>query len=543
MKKKYILISVLFIAIFSSCDLDKAPLDELNEKTFFDIPSNSFLGLTALYRGNITNGLEFSPSDWWSYQGLIMMEHISDNAFDRRGSNHPLSRISNGTLNATNGVISNYWKASYQRIGYCNRFLSGMEKQEKNEMNKRFIAEARFIRATMYFYLVSYFRDVPLVETILSGEEANNVEKSEGRKILEWCINELESAVSDLPSFINISSEDKGRASKQAALAFMGRVYMLMEDWAEGAKIYKKIIDMGENELSENYQSLFYSTTATNNKENIFYIQYKQDVFGCGLPQHALSAKDGGWSLVNPANGLFEAYEFTDGTAFSYDNPQFDYNMPGKNRDPRLDYTIYYNGAYFMGTEYIIGPDLQGKQNLGYKEETSRTGYMMRKYFEETTTISNLRSYGAVIPVIRYAEILLSYAECMNEIGKMDQVVMDMTINKIRARPDVNMPSKNSKDNITNRDIIRNERRVELAMEGIRYWDLIRWQLAHINLSQDIWGAQCIDSKTYNSTTIKVDPTGNMRWYVGTREFRQDQDYKWPIPQSEQNINPKLRDK
>lgn len=80
-------------------------------------------------------------------------------------------------------------------------------------------------------------------------------------------------------------------------------------------------------------------------------------------------------------------------------------------------------------------------------------------------------------------------------------------------------------------------------MEGIRYWDLIRWQLAHINLSQDIWGAQCIDSKTYNSTTIKVDPTGNMRWYVGTREFRQDQDYKWPIPQSEQNINPKLRDK
>lgn len=538
----YILISILTVVVFPSCDLDKIPLDELNEKTFFDSPSNSFLGVTALYRGNITNGLEFSPSDWWSYQGLIMMEHISDNAFDRRGTNHPLSRISNGTLNATNGVINNYWKASYKRIGYCNRFLLGIEEQEKNEINKRFIAEARFIRATMYFYLASYFKDVPLVETILSGEEANNVEKTKQSEILQWCANEFIIAVNDLPSFADILSKDKGRACKQAALAFLGRTYMFMEKWGEAAKVYEKIIDIGSNELSDNYQSLFYPTTATDNKENIFFIQYKQDLFGCGLPQHAFSAKDGGWSLVNPASGLFESYEFSDGTPFSYGDPKFDYTMPGKNRDPRLDYTIYYNGAYFMGTEYIIGPDYQGKQRLGYKQEASRTGYMMRKYFEEASSISNLRSYSAVTPIIRYAEVLLGYAECMNELGKMNQAVMDMTINKIRARSGVNMPPKNSEDKATNRKVIRNERRVELAMEGIRYWDLMRWNIAHVNLSQDIWGAQCIGSTTYNTTTIKIDPTGNMRWYVGTREFRKEQDYRWPIPQSEQNINPKLRE-
>ena len=97
----YYLIGLLFLVVtFNSCDLDKEPLDQFSEDTFFDSPSNTDLALTSLYRGNITNGLEFSPSDWWSYQGLIMMEHISDNAFDRRGVTNPLFRISTGTLDA-----------------------------------------------------------------------------------------------------------------------------------------------------------------------------------------------------------------------------------------------------------------------------------------------------------------------------------------------------------------------------------------------------------------------------------------------------------
>lgn len=538
---KHILYSLLFLVFLYSCELNKEPLDQLSEDKFFDASTNADLALTALYRGNITNGVEYSPSDWWSYLGLIGMEHLSDNAFDRRGENTALFRISNGTLTADNGVIYNYWVASYKRIGNCNRFLAGMRTLPESEINKKMIAEARFLRATMYFYLASYFKDVPLVETNLSGEEANNVDKTPQSEILNWCANEFRLAANDLPSFASISASDKGRICKQAALAFLGRTYMLMKDWDRGAKVYKEIIDLKENELNANYQELFYPSTGTNNKENIFYIQYKKDFFGCGLPQHALSAKDGGWSLINPTASLFEAYEFKDGSSFDYNSSKFDYTSPGKNRDPRLDYTIYYNGALFMGTEYVLSPDLPGKQNLGYKEEASRTGYMIRKYFEESAPIENLMSYSAVTPIIRYAEVLLSYAECMNECGEMDQVLMNATVNKVRGRESVNMPPKNSGDQNTNREIIRNERRVELAMEGIRYWDLLRWEIAHINLSQDIWGAQCIGSTTYLKTTKKIDPTGNMRWYVGTRAFRNPQDYKWPIPQSEQNINPKLR--
>lgn len=528
-----------FIAI--SCSLDRDPLEKFAEGTFYNTPSNADLALTSLYRGNISNGLEFSPTDWWSYQGLIMMEHLSDNAFDRRGMNNPLSRISNGTLDANNGVINNYWRASYTRIGYCNRFLTGMETQPDTESNKTMIAEARFLRAAMYFYLASFFQDIPLVEKNLTGEEANNVQKTSRNDVLDWCAKELRAAADNLPSFANISAADNGRASKQAALAFLGRTYMLMNDWANGANTYKEIIDLNENQLHAHYSELFYPSTGANTKENIFFIQYKKDIFGCGLPQHALSAKDGGWSLVNPAAGLFEAYEFTNGTAFDYDNPMHDYQNPGENRDPRLDYTIYYPGATFMGTTYILSPDLTGKQNLGYSEEASRTGFMMRKYFEESQPIDNLQSYSAVTPIIRYAEVLLGYAECVNELDNMTQAIMNETVNKVRGRSSVNMPAKTAQDKNINREIIRNERRVEFAMEGIRYWDLMRWGIAHENLSKEIWGIQCIDAETYEQKSRRIDPTGKKRWFVGERNFRNPQDYKWPIPQSEQNINPNLR--
>ena len=530
-----------FIAI--SCSLDRDPLEKFAEGTFYSSASNTDLALTSLYRGNITNGLEFAPSDWWSYQGMIMMEHLSDNAFDRRGMNNPLSRISNGTLDANNGVINNYWKASYTRIGYCNRFLTGMETQPDNAANRTMIAEARFLRAAMYFYMASFFKDVPLVEKNLTGEEANNVDKTPQSEILSWCVKELRAAADNLPSFAKISAADNGRANKQAALAFLGRTYMLMKDWSNAAKTYKEIIDLGENQLHARYSELFYPSTGANTKENIFFIQYKKDIFGCGLPQHGLSAKDGGWSLINPAAELFEAYEFTNGTPFSYDNPLHNYKEPGKNRDPRLDYTIYYPGATFKGTTYVLSPDLTGKKNLGYSEEASRTGFMMRKYFEETQPIDNLQSYAAVTPIVRYAEVLLSYAECVNELDQMTQAIMNETVNKVRGRSSVNMPAKTAQSQGANREIIRNERRVELAMEGIRYWDLMRWGIAHENLAKEIWGVQCVDAKTYEQKSRKVDPTGKKRWFVAERKFRNPQDYKWPVPQSEQNINPKLRDK
>mgnify|MGYP000782647355 FL=1 len=112
----------------------------------------------------------------------------------------------------------------------------------------------------------------------------------------------------------------------------------------------------------------------------------------------------------------------------------------------------------------------------------------------------------------------------------------------MRGRADVKMPPITETNSDKLRELLRNERRVELAFEGIRYWDLLRWKLAETVLVGEVWGAPYPKSTTYAGSTKFVDPTGHCRWYVGRRDFRNPQDYKWPIPLSEQNINPNLRE-
>ena len=546
MKRFIYIVLTVFSASFSfqACDLERYPLTDLSEDKFWNDDKNAELALTSLYRGSITNGVEFNVSDFWSYHGLLFMEHLTDNAYDRRGENNPFFSISSGKLLNNNAFIKNYWSSAYKRIGLCNRFLEGIATAPDSERKTRMIAEARFLRATQYHYLASYFKDVPLVTKTLSGEEANTVTKETQANILSWCITEFKEAAANLPRFKDIPNSQTGRTCKQAALAFLGRTCMLKQNWAEGAAAYKEIISYGDNSIHPTYKELFMPETGVGNQENIFYISYLENYFGCGVPQHILPAKDGGWSLSNPSAGLFESYEFKDGTPFSYDDPRYDPQSLGKDRDPRLDYTIYYNGATFMGTEYRMHPDYEAskKERLDYSSEASRTGFMWRKYFDGNP-INDLKSYSAVTPVIRYAEVLLSYLECMIESGQtIEQSLLDATVNLVRGRADVKMPPITETNPDKLRELVRRERRIELAYEGIRYWDLLRWNIAHEVLVGEVWGAPYPNSKTYASSSKFIDPSGHFRWYVGRRDFRNPQDYKWPVPLSEQNINPNLRE-
>ena len=164
----------------------------------------------------------------------------------------------------------------------------------------------------------------------------------------------------------------------------------------------------------------------------------------------------------------------------------------------------------------------------------------MRKYLDENYS-GDLNVYGGNVPIIRYSEVLLSYLEAKLEAGEpITPALLDETINLVRGRTSVNMPRITETNPDLLRPILRNERRVELAMEGIRYWDLLRWGIADKMLNGYILGAPFPGSKRTNPTPDgEVDKYG--RWYVNKRAFRKDQDYKWPIPQGEQDINPNLR--
>ena len=540
---QYIIINTIAIfSLLTSCDLERNPLDKYAENAFWTDEENAQLALTGMYRANISfNTAEYSPSDWWSYGGLLFFEFPSDNAYDRRGSSSNFHKMTDGTLISNNAYINNYWSNSYAKITKCNYFLEGIEKlNSAPEIVARFRAEARFLRATQYFYLSQFFGDVPLVTKVLTRDEANIVEKTSQKDILSFIIQEFKEAAASLPRFKELKSDEYGRACKQAALAFLGRSLLATKDYSEAAKAYEEIISYGDNKIDPDYQSIFLQSNE-NSSENIFSMQYLQDLAGSAMPQHAFSRTEGGWCLINITADLFEAYPFKDGTPFSYDSPLYNPDNLGENRDPRLDYTILYNGAHFRSGIFNCHPDSTlAMDRIAAGSNTTQTGFIMRKYMDESYT-GNILSYGGNLPIIRYAEVLLSYLEAKLEAGEaISQSLLDATINEIRGRASVNMPRITETNTEKLRPILRNERRIELAMEGIRYWDLLRWGIAHEVLNGDIYGAPFPGSiRTSPNKSGEVDKYG--RWYVNKRAFRNNQDYRWPIPQSEQNINPNLR--
>ena len=532
----------LAVVLFSGCDkeLEQFPSNAFAKDNFWTSESNANIALTGAYRGAIEYGTQVVPSDWWTYCGIVFMEFATDNAYDRRGDNSTQNRLTNGTLLPNNNVINGYWKGSYKRIAICNDFLENVGNVDMDQSKiDRMSAEVRFLRAATYFYITQFWGSAPLVTTTLTPEEANNVDKATKAELVSFVISELQAAVADLPSYAELSGTEAGRANKQAALAFLGRMYLGEKNFAEASKVYKEIIDMGENVIDPDYASLF-TPANEGSSENIFSTQYFGGQAGNALPQHAYPAVSSGWHIVNPLGSLADAYGFDDGTPLSYDDPRFNYDDMGANRDPRFRYNLLWDGSTFGDKIYDCHPDhTESLDQLTYSKQATRTGYGLRKFFDESFS-GNLRSdYGGNLPIIRYAEVLLSYLEAELEAGNpITQALLDETINQVRGRASVGLPPITETDPATLRPILRNERRIELALEGQRLWDIFRWDIGDEVLTGDFWGAPFPNSTLYPTTSKKIDPQS--RWFVTSKNFRSGVDNVWPIPESEVNVNPKL---
>jgi len=536
------LIAIMLVFSSFSCfeKLEQFPTDAFASGTFWTSESNALIALTGMYRGNIVYGTQVVPSDWWTYCGIVFLEFATDNAYDRRGDNSTYNRLTDGTLLPNNNVINGYWRGSYRRIAINNDFLENIDNVNMPEEKKqRMISEAKFLRATQYFYLSQFWGAVPLVTNTLTPDEANNVEKSNKSVIVDFTIQELKEAVNGLPRFSNIPSSEIGRASKQAALAFLGRLYLAEKRFAEASEVYQQIINYGDNIIDSKYGPLF-TTENENSRENIFSVQFVSGLAPNAMPQHAYPAASSGWHIINPLGSLAEEYGFDDGSPFSYDDPKFIQQDMGANRDQRFRDTFIWNESTFQGRRYICHPDsTQSVDQLTYSKQATRTGFGFRKFFAESFN-GNLRSdYGGNIPIIRYAEVLLSYLEAELEAGNaITQDLLDQTINMVRGRPSVNLPPITEVNPDALRKILRRERRIELAFEGTRLWDIFRWEIGDEVLNGDFWGAPFPNSVRYPTTSIKIDPQS--RWFVTSKKFRPGIDDQWPIPEAETNINPKL---
>ena len=548
MKTVKYLIPLLVVLCMVSCkkELDRTPLDQFSSQTFWNNEANTMMALSGVYRGGIQmasspTGAEYSATDWWSYHGLLFLEFATDNAYDRRGENSGFNTLTNGTLTPSNSYLSNYWSASYSRIARCNYFMENVGKAPVDAAKiDRMEAESRFIRACQYFYLSQHFGAVPLVEKTLTLEEANTVDKNTRDQVLTFVEAELKAVAAALPKQNSMPAAERGRASQQAALAFLGRTYLAQKRWEDAANVYKQVIDMNENIIDPNYESLFNGTNETS-KEIIFATQYLQDLAPNAMLQHNYPAKLGGNAIHSPLGSLVESYEFNDGTPFAYADPRYSAANISGNRDPRLSYTVLVPGQQFKNITFNSNPDdASSPDQLTTTKQATRTGYGLKKFNSEAFSGGDLQNSGIDLPVIRYAEILLSYLEARLEAGSViDQTLLDATINMVRGRASVNMPRITETNSAALRPILRRERRNELALEGIRYWDLLRWGIIGEVLQGDFYGAPFPTAVNLRKKGSTVDPYG--RWYVTSKAFRKGQDEVWPIPQTEVNINPKLQ--
>jgi hypothetical protein len=541
-KKIYVrlALSLAFTTFFmSGCEddfLNKQPLDQLSTATFWKSESDAMLALSGIYHleGTNVSGAKQQFSFWNQDTHLRVFEATTDNGFEK---DDQVTDFNNGDMASSNSVIGDLWENAYLKIAKCNNFMDNISAVQMDEAKKAMmIAEVRTIRAFDYFYLAFFWGDVPLVTTVLSVNEANNVARTAKQEVMDFVMTELSSAAADLPA--SRPDNEWGRMTKGAALAILGRVQMAEELWNEAKVTYKQIIDLNMYSIDPRFKELF-EDGGENSPEIVMTSVRMPDVYGNSIPLSSLGFTWGGFHHFSPYNELVEQFECIDGLPIT-ESPLYNVDDPYKNRDPRLLATIMVDRvSTFKNILYVSHPDSSATK---YPDQLTRrpwSGYLLKKFADEGYS-GDVRTYGCDFPMIRYAEVLLSYLEANIESGTaITQGLLDETINKVRGRAQVSMPPVTETDPAALTTILRRERRVELAWEGLRLYDMFRWRIAHVNLRGKVHGMKlCTSVQAPSYSKFPVDENG---YYVCEETFfREDVDYLWPIPQSERDVNTKL---
>jgi hypothetical protein len=504
------LIGVLVILVTGCAKkLDQYPNYEISTPTFWKTASDAALGLQGCY-ANVTN----IAYDYWYFDGG------SDNCYDQYPWESGATYISAGTLSSglINGINGDYTN-EYQSIRSCNTFLDNIGNVTMDGPTKtQYIGEVTFLRAFDYFLLAQMFGDVPLITS--SKTTSDSLAPAPEANVISFVENELDSASNLLPA----TPAGGGRVAQGAALALLARVQLFYKQWSDAAATALQVINSGNYSLFkvkslsntdtlDDYSSLVNFANETD-KQN-FYLGLKsyQDmylsanegnpefIFECQFSPAAPYEYTGlanavntllppsdlnGWSSIDPTQSLVDCYWNRDGSVYTPITQATSagyYNWPGtpapayfnqfKNRDPRLYASIWYSNStwndYASGYTFIW----QGPGN-----NNSATGYNFRKLLDPAFAAGPSWQAGQSFPLIRYAEVLLTYAEAQNEATGPGATVY-AALDSIRSRAGVafvNQTVYNTQ--ATLRTLIQNERRIELAEEGTRYFDIRRWGIA-----------------------------------------------------------------
>lgn len=487
MKTKIFSISAAVLLLTSCESMDLVPKSQGNTASWYT--SETELKLAAN---------EFYILGYWQ-EPLNSSEQWSDNTTYRLVNRNPGSNgtVLDGTLNGQQYEVYALWQQSYKLIARANTMLENMHKAEGNvteTMLNRYEGEARFARACKYADLTFFYGDVPYLdktETITEAEQQGRRSKDEVKQLT---YDDFDFAAENLP--VSYGNDEAIHATRGAALAMKARYALYMHDYDIAEKAAKDCIDLGVYSLYPDYAGLFLQSTK-NVAEKIFVLPRSIEnhvVLDSWIVKNGLPRNAGGYGSYNPSWDLLASYLCTDGLPID-ESPLFDPHDPFKNRDPRCNMTIVPFETEHCGFEYNPSPaatkvmnyttgKTQSNQDTRIVNQyASYDGLLWKKGIDATWMDNGMQVEQDYI-VIRYADVLLIYAEALIEQNKDLDKAAD-AINQVRARAygvskseTGSYPAVTPVDQAQMRKAVRIERRMEFAMENQRLQDLMRWNLA-----------------------------------------------------------------
>lgn len=566
MKTKFInIIASVAIALgASSCvDLDLAPTAQKSTATMWQTAQDAEQGVSILY-GYIPSAMEQNDEDVYT-----------DNAV--HGIKWAVGNRAHSLWNPSDFS----WSTEYTYIRYANIVLANIDNvQDISESDKNnILGQAYFFRAWIYFELIKMYGDVPYTTVPLDLTDQENIERNDWKEIYGHVMDDFNQAIKLLPEYT-----DNGRINQYIARAYKARaaLYFANPDcphhvdngWNVAAEEAKIIIDSQKYDLYDedyagtakdytgNYAKMFWDFNIDNSHEGIL-THYCNAALGNGAWFIGFECFPTlGWGGTNPTQGFVDCFEDCEGAPIAKSNI-YDPLKPDQNRDPRLRVNVIFSGETLYGEEVKTEPLLSSGVRALYQTTTKScgdatlTGYHARKWLNPNVYPGGEGwDHNAASCPMRFAEMLLTYAEAKNELSGLDQSAFD-AVNRVRAR--VGMPAlQNTNPSLPTycatkedlRERIRNEWRVEFAFEGDhRQWDARRW-----NIATDVLNAPRYSFKY----KLRQDPEnalpGDEGWvcdlYVpdGTQQMvtnqtisYQDFNYVFPIPQDQIDLNNKLK--
>ncbi len=542
MKYKILYITLFIILVTHiSCNeefLDTTLTSELTTETFFETENDFIMAVTGIYGINCIwrQNMEFFP----------MIDMATPLAVKGSGRFGQWQWGNSGyTPEDIPSDIKSWWTKWWLGIARANEVLKRLEEAEteifsSEEIYNRIKGEALFLRAFYYFNLTYIWGGLPL-QTEPVTEEDYYPEKVEQSVITAQMIEDLKAAQSLLPPVTEYRNnpDDLGRASNGSAMALLGKVYCFEEQWSNAATVLKELIQTGNYGLTQGttgFNDQFWPT-GENGIESIFEIQYTSgigDQFGnsyisyCATGGVGIDAAGAGYNYIEPTDYLVDLYETKNGYKvtssyvetdasgamifnYSSDDPSFDSDNPFDNRDPRLMWTVMYEGSSYVDEKF---PD-----NSFTAASPVESNYATAKYivYQDAFAQSDMN-----MVVLRYADVLLLYAEALMEQGELSEAAS--YVNQVRSRPSVDMPDIPSDIAASQSDLreyIHEERIRELALEyGHVFFDMRRWGI-WVDEMKEYWTANKLG---HEHDAINID----------------EHNILWPIPQDQLDLNPNL---